>query len=184
MSNGPPSPGWAAPHELAGSLGPPGRPWRPVSSTVAGTVAGDSWASSPAARRTMRSNRGRDTQPELALRSTLHRMGARFRVDAPLPGLRRRADLLFSRARVAVFVDGCFWHGCAVHFRRPGTNALYWLSKIERNRWRDLDTTRRLADAGWAVVRVWEHEDPSSAALRVFDAIGTARETRPPSGSS
>ena len=120
----------------------------------------------------MARTRGRDTAPELAIRSLLHRRGLRFRVDlAPIPGVRRRADLVFSRARVAVFVDGCFFHGCPEHATWPKHNAQFWREKIETNRRRDRDTDRRIGEHGWTVVRVWEHEDPVLAAQRVEETV-------------
>lgn len=132
-----------------------------------------SWASTPAVRTAMRANRSKNTRPELALRSAAHRLGLRFRVDAaPIPGLRRRADLLFTRARVAVFLDGCFWHGCPDHYRPARTNEAFWSEKISGNRARDRDTDARLLAAGWHVIRVWEHEQPHDAAERVRDAVG------------
>jgi len=109
----------------------------------------------------MIANRSRDTAPELALRRELYRRGLRYRVDAslPIPGLsRRRIDIAFLRQRVAVLVDGCFWHGCPVHGTTARTNSAYWTHKILTNRLRDVDTNARLAAAGWTVVRVWEHE--------------------------
>src|SRR6478672_8045793 len=106
-------------------------------------------ASSPDVRRRMQATPRRDTPCELALRSATHRLGLRFRVDWPLPGTRRRADLAFTRARLAVFVDGCFWHGCPVHGTWPKANAVWWHDKIVGNRRRDRDTNRRLATAGW-----------------------------------
>jgi DNA mismatch endonuclease, patch repair protein len=116
----------------------------------------------------MQGNRGRDTGPELALRSAVHAMGLRYRISAqPIAGLRRTVDLLFVGARVAVFVDGCFWHGCPEHFKPPRTNPDYWRAKITRNRDRDTDTDRRFASAGWLVVRVWEHEHPARTAERI-----------------
>ncbi len=116
----------------------------------------------------MLGNRNRDTRPELAVRSAVHRLGLRYRVASrPLPGLRRTADLVFRRARVAVFVDGCFWHGCPDHHVLPATNSDYWTGKVGINRARDTDTDQRLAAAGWECVRIWEHEDPSEAALRI-----------------
>lgn len=118
--------------------------------------------------RRMSVTRGRDTAPERALRSAAHRMGLRFYVDrAPLQARRRRADLVFPRARVAVYVDGCFWHGCPEHGTSPRHNAEYWRDKIARNRRRDADTNAQLRAAGWDVLRVWEHEDPGEAARRV-----------------
>lgn len=130
-----------------------------------------SWASSDHARRTMKANRRRDTKPELRIRSALHRSGLRFRVDtAPLRGVRRRADIVLTRVHVAVFIDGCFWHGCHEHFIPPKTNADYWRQKIQRNRDRDKETDRILADAGWTVLRFWEHENPSDAANVIVKA--------------
>lgn len=124
--------------------------------------------SSPNVSTRMRRTRGRDTAPERALRSALHRRGLRFRVDARvMPEERRRADIVFTRARVAVFVDGCFWHGCPEHGTWPKANAGFWRAKIETNRARDADTDSRLGRAGWVVLRFWEHEDPEAAAEEV-----------------
>jgi DNA mismatch endonuclease, patch repair protein len=110
----------------------------------------------------------RDTAPELALRSELHRRGLRFRVDRPpLAGLRSRADIVFGRARVAVYVDGCFWHSCPEHGTSPKANAEWWEQKLKRNRDRDAETNRALRENGWEVVRIWEHEAPGEAADRV-----------------
>lgn len=129
-------------------------------------------ASSTAVLRRMRNTRRRDTPAELALRSALHRRGLRFFVDRPpLPGTHRRADLVFPRARVAVYVDGCFWHGCPIHGTSPKANADWWRDKIARNQERDRDTDRQLAEAGWRAVRIWEHEDIEQAARLVADAV-------------
>lgn len=119
----------------------------------------------------------RDTAPEMALRRLLHAGGLRYRVDArPLPELNRRADLVFRRHRVAVFVDGCFWHGCPEHGRREvRVNTWYWPEKIARNVDRDRDTDQRLVAAGWTTLRIWEHEDPALAADRVRSALAAAR---------
>src|SRR3954447_11275941 len=120
----------------------------------------ESWATSPGVRRSMQSNRGRDTKPELALRRELHRRGLRYFVNRrPLVDVRRTADLLFPRARVAVFLDGCFWHGCPEHHTVAKRNATYWARKVERNRARDRQTDELLRAQGWTVVRIWEHED-------------------------
>jgi len=109
----------------------------------------------------------RDTKPELALRSAVWRLGLRYRVDiAPISG-RRRADLVFTRAKVAVYVDGCFWHSCPTHATIPKANRLWWVAKLEANVRRDRDTDERLADAGWTTVRVWEHEPANAAAERI-----------------
>lgn len=124
----------------------------------------------------MRSNKGRDTKPEVALRSAVHALGLRYRVGArPLKEARRTADLVFTRAKVAVFLDGCFWHGCPEHHTVAVTNAKFWAEKVEGNRARDRDTDQRLAEAGWRSVRVWEHEDPAEAALRVRAVVNERR---------
>src|SRR5438309_6923561 len=102
---------------------------------------GESWASSPAIRRSMQGNKGWDSSPEMAVRRAVHSAGLRYRVGTrPLPGVNRRADLVFRRARVAVFIDGCYWHGCPDHFVRPKSNVDYWDTKIGRNVKRDRQT--------------------------------------------
>jgi len=122
----------------------------------------------------MQAQRTRDTAPELALRRLLHAAGLRYRVDrAPLPELRRRADIVFNPVKVAVYVDGCFWHGCPAHGTRPVANAAWWIEKLARNEARDRDTDDRLAAAGWLVLRVWEHEPAAEAAARVRAAVST-----------
>ncbi|MFK4150415.1 very short patch repair endonuclease [Streptomyces fungicidicus] len=143
----------------------------------AGMTSSDrSWASSPGTRASMRANRSRDTKPEIALRRAVHALGLRYRVAArPLPNLRRTADLVFTQQKVAVFMDGCFWHGCEEHHTRPSANARYWSEKVRRNRERDQDTTARLTEAGWLVLRYWEHEDPVKAALEVEAAVKARR---------
>jgi len=106
----------------------------------------------------MQRQRRRDTTPELAVRRALHARGWRFRVDIPpLPGLRRRADIVFTRRRVAVYVDGCFWHSCPTHGTIPKSNQAWWVAKLRANVERDGDTERRLREAGWTTVRLWEH---------------------------
>lgn len=128
----------------------------------------------------MSRQRRRDTAPELLLRRELHRRGLRFRVDHPLPGLpRRRADVVFTRVQVAVFVDGCFWHMCPLHRTMPQSNGAWWAQKLARNVARDKDTDERLREAGWEVVRVWEHEDPFEAADRVVALVTARRSIRP-----
>jgi DNA mismatch endonuclease (patch repair protein) len=92
----------------------------------------------------------------------------------PLPDLRRTADIVFPRAQVAVFVDGCYWHGCAEHHRPARTNSDFWRTKIAGNQQRDAETNRRLTDAGWTVIRAWEHEDPALVAERVTNAVRSA----------
>ena len=124
----------------------------------------------------MRSNRGRDTKPEIEVRRLLHAAGLRYRVDfAPLGG-RRRADIVFTRKRVAVFVDGCFWHGCPQHATLPKLNADYWLPKLRRNVERDRETDAALKAAGWTVLRFWEHQAPETVASTVIRAVAV----RPP----
>ncbi len=129
-------------------------------------------ASSAAALKRMKNARQRDTVPELAIRARLFRMGLRYRVDRkPIAELPRRADIVFGSAKVAVYINGCFWHGCPVHGTWPKKNAEFWRSKIEANQTRDMDTDRRLIEAGWMAVRIWEHEDPVDAATRIADLV-------------
>ncbi len=127
-------------------------------------------------RRRMERQARRDTAPELAVRRALHAMGLRYRVDlSPLPGLRSRADIVFTRQRVAAFVDGCFWHGCPDHGTLPKHNAAWWAEKIEANRRRDRRVDDTLRAAGWVVVRIWEHEDPVAAAERIAQVVRGSR---------
>lgn len=117
------------------------------------------------------------TRPEVLLRTELHRRGLRYRVDFPLvaAGLaRRRADLVFPRRRVAVFVDGCFWHSCSEYRTSPKSNSSWWGTKLATNVTRDRDTDRRLVEAGWAVIRIWEHEAVDVAADRVEAVVRSA----------
>src|SRR5262249_50711210 len=119
-------------------------------------------ASSEATRAVMQGNRSRDTQPEVLLRSALHRRGLRFRKNVRVvPSLQCRVDIAFKAARVAVFVDGCFWHRCPEHGVEPSSNTGYWTEKLTRNVARDSRNDAELASAGWQVIRVWEHEDPT-----------------------
>jgi DNA mismatch endonuclease, patch repair protein len=116
----------------------------------------------------MIAQRRTDTAPERALRSILHRRGLRFRKDsAPVPSLRCRADIVFPSQRVAVFVDGCFWHKCPEHGEIPVANADWWQLKLDRTAARDRRNNAALEREGWTVVRVWEHEDPEPAADRI-----------------
>ncbi|MEJ6543542.1 very short patch repair endonuclease [Brachybacterium paraconglomeratum] len=129
--------------------------------------------SSESARLTMRANRRRDTSAELAVRRRLHAIGLRYRVDHPADPTdrRRRANIVFTRARVAVFIDGCFWHGCPEHYVEPRRNVDYWRPKIARNIERDLESTKRLETAGWSMLRFWEHEDPVVVAAVIAGAV-------------
>jgi len=137
-------------------------------------------ASSPEVSKRMKRVRRRDTGPELRLRSELHRQGLRFRVDVPVPFLpRHRADVVFGPAKVAVFVDGCFWHGCPIHGEVPRSNSAWWKAKIERVRQRDARTDDAFRAQGWLVVRVWEHEDVSAAADRVQRTVEARQPVSP-----
>src|SRR3990172_5540023 len=114
--------------------------------------------SSVAALKRMKAAKPMDTAPEKALRSELHKKSLRFQIDVrPIKELNRRADIVFRSAKVAVFVDGCFWHGCPMHGTQAKANAKFWRNKIEQNQDRDSDTNNQLKKAGWRVVRVWEH---------------------------
>ena len=120
----------------------------------------------------MVANRGRDTGLELTVRSLVHARGLRYFVGRrPLKNFRRTADLVFPRKRVAVFLDGCFWHQCPEHFQLPASNRVYWEPKIARNVERDRETDQRLAEAGWLVLRFWEHESPTDVARRIERAV-------------
>lgn len=124
----------------------------------------------------MKRQRRRDTRPERAIRSLLHRRGLRYRVDREvIPGLRRRADIVFPGPKVAVFVDGCFWHGCPEHGTWPRSNAAWWREKIQKNAQRDSNTDDLLNQAGWKVVRVWEHVAAPAAVELIERAIREKR---------
>ncbi|MEB3982519.1 very short patch repair endonuclease [Mycobacterium sp. 663a-19] len=132
----------------------------------------ESWASSPAVRNVMRSNRGRDTRPEMALRRALHAAGLRYRLNArPIPDSRMTVDVVFPRARVAVEVRGCFWHACPKHYRPSRRNADFWSAKIAGNVARDDAKRIALSAAGWTLVVVWEHDEVPEAVERVKAAI-------------
>ena len=124
----------------------------------------------------MQANRSRDTGPEIALRSALHAHGLRFRKNlrVEVPGVKVRIDVAFPARRIAVFVDGCWWHGCPQHMTWPKANAEWWRSKIEANQQRDQRVTHGLAQAGWTVIRLWEHEPIDGAAERVRAAVERA----------
>jgi DNA mismatch endonuclease (patch repair protein) len=156
-----------------------GRSMRPMPSQAIPTSATVS--------RIMRANRKSNTRPELALRSALHRLGRRFRVGMQVKTdrLRVRPDIVFTRARVTVFVDGCFWHQCPDHGTSPKTNRDYWLPKLRANIARDRRIDAALTDAGWEVVHVWEHEAPELAASRIGGLLERryTLSSRPPSQS-
>lgn len=125
----------------------------------------------------MRSNRKIDTKPEVNLRSELHRRGLRFRKHSvpAIEGRRIVVDIVFPRSRLAVFVDGCFWHSCPDHGTMPTANSWYWGPKLRRNVERDHDVSARLRSAGWRVLRVWEHRSVWEAADMVEDALASSR---------
>lgn len=128
----------------------------------------------------MSRQRRTDTEPELAIRRSLHSRGFRYRVDAPLPGLpRRRADLLFGGAKVAVFIDGCFWHRCPEHATVSQSNSEWWADKLSGNVARDRATDRHLSELGWTVLRFWEHEKPDDVVALISDALTSGRAGRP-----
>lgn len=128
----------------------------------------------------MKSNRRRDTGPELAVRRLLHARGLRYRVDVPLEfDQRRRADVVFTRARIAVFIDGCFWHGCEQHYTMPATHPEFWAEKRLKNMARDLETNQRLEADGWTVLRFWEHESPESITTAIAQTYNARRRTQP-----
>jgi DNA mismatch endonuclease (patch repair protein) len=121
----------------------------------------------------MRGNKARDTRPELALRSALHRQGLRFRCDREIrmDDVRVRPDVVFVARRVAIFLDGCYWHRCPQHGTAPRTNAGYWTEKLDRNVARDRRVDAALDAAGWRVVRIWEHESVVDAVDAVLQAL-------------
>lgn len=142
--------------------------------------APESWAKNRAVRSVMRGNKSRDTGPERRLRAILHERGLRYRVNTrPLKGIRRTADVVFPGRKIAVFVDGCYWHGCPEHYRPSQANHQFWHTKIEGNKTRDAETDQLLASAGWESIRVWEHEVPHPAADRVEVAVrGTSPQEK------
>ncbi|MGN6275175.1 MAG: very short patch repair endonuclease [Solirubrobacterales bacterium] len=121
----------------------------------------------------MRANRRADTAPELALRSELQRLGLRFRKDLALKlsAGRVRPDIVFTRAKIAVFVDGCFWHRCPEHGQMPKANRNYWAPKLARNVERDRRNDAALIEDGWRVIRFFEHVSAQEAAGVVRKAV-------------
>ncbi|GAB2742373.1 hypothetical protein GCM10027072_42650 [Streptomyces bullii] len=135
--------------------------------------------SSPGVSARMSRQASKDTSVELAVRRLLHAAGLRYRVEYPVPGMpRRRIDVAFPRAKVAVLIDGCFWHGCPQHATQPKANADWWRRKLDRNMARDRETTEHLLEAGWTVLRFWEHEAPAEVAVRVAAAVEQRRTER------
>ena len=123
-------------------------------------------------RRRMENQRRRDTGLEIAIRKALHALGYRFRIDYRLePSLRCRGDIVFTRKKVVVFVDGCFWHGCPHHGTTPKNNRVWWTEKIAANKVRDARNSAALIELGWKVVRIWEHEEVTSAVRTIQEAL-------------
>lgn len=136
-------------------------------------------ASSLRVRKLMQAIPSRDTTPEKTLRSILHRMGLRFRKDIqPIEGVRCKADFIFRKAKVCVFVDGCFWHGCPEHFQIPKTNTEWWLEKVRDNRERDTRKTMLIKGHGWMVLRYWEHEIQRDNTLKIATVISSIVKRR------
>ncbi|MFG2945528.1 very short patch repair endonuclease [Streptomyces adustus] len=118
----------------------------------------------------------RDTAPEVAVRRLLHAAGLRYRVNVPVPGMPRRTiDIAFTKAKVAIFLDGCFWHGCPEHATHPKANAEWWRKKLDRNMSRDTETTEHLAASGWTVLRFWEHESAVDVARTITTSLPPKR---------
>ncbi len=138
--------------------------------------------SSEAARQRMRATRQHGTKPEVALRGALNQLGIVYHVDqSPVSGLKSRPDLIFEDTRIAVYVDGCFWHSCPIHGTLPKSNRQWWQAKLEANRQRDAKANDVLASAGWYVVRVWEHADPITVAKELADLIAQRQIHQPES---
>ncbi len=134
---------------------------------------------STAVRNVMKANKSSDTGPELALRSFVHKAGLRYAINArPESKINRRADIVFRSAKVAVFVHGCFWHGCPKHYVLPKTNKSFWSEKVKRNRERDDETKRLLCQKGWKVFVLWEHQDFRKPATRIAQEVRSRRRPR------
>ncbi|MFB7184168.1 very short patch repair endonuclease [Streptomyces sp. NPDC056230] len=133
--------------------------------------------SSPSVSARMSRQASRDTAPEVAVRKLLHASGYRYRVNERVPGMSRRTiDIAFTRAKVAVMIDGCFWHGCPEHATQPKSNAGWWRDKLDRNMARDVETTEHLSAAGWTVLRFWEHEAPWDVAARITIIVNSQKD--------
>ncbi|MEE4424771.1 very short patch repair endonuclease [Streptomyces bugieae] len=121
----------------------------------------------------------RDTGPEMAVRRLLYASGRRYRLHQRVPGFPRRTiDIVFPGHKVAVFLDGCFWHGCPAHATHPKANAEWWRNKLDGNIARDRETTEHLTEHGWTVLRFWEHEDPQDVAARIATTLSTTGRRR------
>ncbi|MFI1766070.1 very short patch repair endonuclease [Streptomyces sp. NPDC020800] len=120
----------------------------------------------------------RDTAAEVAVRRHLHAAGLRYRVNVPVPGMPRRTiDIVFTKPKIAVFMDGCFWHGCPEHATQPKANVEWWRAKLDKNMARDAEETEHLTAEGWTVLRFWEHEPSERVAACVADRVSSARQS-------
>src|SRR5438128_12301259 len=146
---------------------------------------GRSWASTPGVRRSMRSNRPTDSAPRVALRRALGALGLRYRKHVVVPTGSRsvRVDLVFGKARVAVFIDGCFWHACPKHATWPRRHGRWWREKLAENVARDIRQCAALRAAGWRVLRIWAHEQPTVAARRILSIVRRAEAAGEPRDS-
>ena len=136
--------------------------------------------SSSAAHNRMKAVRREGSAAEIALRKALDAHLMQYALnEQPIPDLNRWADIVFREEKVAVFVDGCFWHGCPLHGTQAKSNAAFWSAKIERNKERDSDTNQRLEEAGWMTIRIWEHDDPEAAAIRIASALRDRHNENP-----
>lgn len=130
--------------------------------------------STPSATAIMKANPSKNTRPELRLRTLLHACGLRYRTNYPIRAGEGRpilVDVAFTRLKLAIFMDGCFWHACPIHGSVPKANVAYWSPKLERTVERDRETTARLELAGWSVLRFWEHEEPREVCSRIAEAV-------------
>ncbi|WUS97156.1 very short patch repair endonuclease [Streptomyces sp. NBC_00708] len=135
--------------------------------------------SSPAVSARMSRQASRDTAPEVAVRKLLHASGYRYRLNERVPHMSRRTiDIAFTRAKVAVFLDGCFWHGCPEHATQPKSNAEWWRQKLDRNMARDAETTAHLVAEGWTVLRFWEHQAPVQVAEKVAEVVDQEKSAK------
>ncbi|MEU6453626.1 very short patch repair endonuclease [Streptomyces sp. NPDC047065] len=134
-------------------------------------------SSSPAVSQRMSRQSSKDTAREVAVRRALYRAGLRYRVELPVPGMqRRRIDIAFTRVKLAIFIDGCFWHGCVAHQSQPKSNVEWWRDKLDRNMARDRETVEHLKHLGWTVLRFWEHEAPAEIVARIHATVAPSHQ--------
>ncbi|WP_348630673.1 very short patch repair endonuclease [Rhizobium sp. N4311] len=141
-----------------------------------GTMTQSSYETAPSVRKRMQRTRGKDNSFEQNIRTRLYAIGLRYRVNYSLPNLKRRScDIAFPRLKIAIFLDGCFWHGCPEHSTIVRKNPEFWLSKINRNRERDVETREVLAQFGWTVLRFWEHQVADDIVDAIVSTVTHAR---------